>query len=70
MSQPITVFLLDNVDSFTYNLYQLLARVTGEAPRVIPNDAPWSEVLSTPFEAVVLSPGPGRPEVERDSHSE
>ena len=45
------VALIDNYDSFTYNLYHLLARAhpTGAAPRVLPNDAcggDWDAVLA------------------------
>ena len=54
--------LIDNYDSFTFNLYQLLAEVNGEPPVVVRNDsAPWSQLRRLPFDNVVLSPGPGRP---------
>ena len=58
--------IIDNYDSFTFNLYQILAEATGEAPRVIRNDASWSEFMAVPVDGVILSPGPGRPDVERD----
>jgi para-aminobenzoate synthetase len=59
--------LIDNHDSFTYNLAQLLAQVNGEEPHVVRNDeATWDELARLPFDNVVLSPGPGRPERERD----
>jgi para-aminobenzoate synthetase len=54
--------LIDNYDSFTYNLYQLLGEVNGTAPVVVRNDAAWSELDIAGFDAVVVSPGPGRPE--------
>jgi para-aminobenzoate synthetase len=59
--------LIDNHDSFTYNLCQLLAQVNGEEPIVVPNDAAtWDELAQLPFDNLVLSPGPGRPERVRD----
>ena len=54
--------LIDNYDSFTYNLYQLLAEVNGRPPVVVTNDTDWREVELDQFDAVVISPGPGRPE--------
>ena len=59
--------LIDNHDSFTYNLAQLLAQVNGEQPHVVRNDeATWEQLARLPFDNVVLSPGPGRPERTRD----
>ena len=56
------VFLLDNYDSFTYNLWQYLAEL-GEAPQVAKNDETTpDEILIQEPSAIVLSPGPGRPE--------
>jgi para-aminobenzoate synthetase len=54
--------LIDNYDSFTYNLYQLLGEVTGQAPVVVTNDAEWSEIDLDRYDGVVVSPGPGRPD--------
>ncbi|WP_030897468.1 aminodeoxychorismate synthase component I [Streptomyces sp. NRRL F-5126] len=58
--------LIDNYDSFTYNLYQLLGEVNGVPPVVVRNGADWSALRLADFDAVVVSPGPGRPERERD----
>lgn len=58
--------LIDNYDSFTYNLYQLLGEVNGRAPVVVPNDADWSRIRLDDFDAIVISPGPGRPDRDRD----
>jgi para-aminobenzoate synthetase len=54
--------LIDNYDSFTYNLFQLLGEVDGCAPVVVANDASWSEIDIESFDAIVISPGPGRPD--------
>lgn len=54
--------LVDNYDSFTYNLFHYLAEVNGREPEVIRNDDPaWREGLLDGFDNVVLSPGPGTP---------
>ena len=59
--------LIDNYDSFTYNLYQLLAEANGDEPIVVRNDAAsWSELERLRFDNVVISPGPGSPEQEDD----
>ncbi|MFJ1806619.1 MULTISPECIES: chorismate-binding protein [unclassified Streptomyces] len=59
--------LIDNHDSYTYNLFQLIAEVNGEEPVVILNDAPAGAVPDlTAFDNVVVSPGPGHPAKTRD----
>jgi para-aminobenzoate synthetase len=59
--------LIDNYDSYTFNLYQLLAQVNGELPIVVRNDQlTWSELKQLPFGNVVISPGPGDPKNEKD----
>lgn len=59
--------LIDNHDSFTYNLFHLLAEVNGSEPVVVRNDeASWEELAALGADNVVLSPGPGRPERAAD----
>lgn len=59
--------LIDNYDSYTYNLFQLIAEVNGEEPVVILNDAPADAVpYISAFDNVVVSPGPGHPSKTRD----
>lgn len=56
------ILLLDNYDSFTYNLYQYLAEL-GADVEVIRNDTiTVDDVIRMELQAIVLSPGPGRPE--------
>ncbi|MER5802140.1 aminodeoxychorismate synthase component I [Streptomyces mirabilis] len=57
--------LIDNYDSYTYNLFQLIAEVNGEEPVVIRNDDPALPDLAE-FDNVVVSPGPGHPGNGRD----
>ncbi|MET7567935.1 aminodeoxychorismate synthase component I [Streptomyces sp. NPDC005492] len=58
--------LIDNYDSYTYNLFQLIAEVNGEEPVVIRNDAPGGVPDLAEFDNVVVSPGPGHPGSPRD----
>ncbi|MDV6282743.1 aminodeoxychorismate synthase component I [Rhodococcus jostii] len=58
--------LVDNYDSFTYNLFTLLAEVNGEPPTVVHNDVEWDSIPWSDFDNIVISPGPGRPERQRD----
>ncbi|MEA2192704.1 MAG: para-aminobenzoate synthetase, partial [Solirubrobacteraceae bacterium] len=63
----MATLLIDNYDSYTFNLYQLLARVIGERPVVVRNDEIDPDLLTgEPWDRIVVSPGPGRPERERD----
>lgn len=55
------LLLLDNYDSFTYNVYQLLCDLGAEV-EVIRNDKITpAEVEQRGYEAIVISPGPGVP---------
>ncbi len=56
------VLFVDNFDSFSYNVVHLLA-VAGAAPDVMLNDDPrLRPALLDGYEALVVGPGPGRPE--------
>ncbi len=55
------VLLIDNYDSFSYNLYQLVGVVEPDV-RVIRNDEmDVEEIRGLSPEAIILSPGPGKP---------
>jgi para-aminobenzoate synthetase len=59
--------LIDNYDSYTYNVYQLMAQVYGTEPVVVRNDDPaWDLLDLGSFDGVVISPGPGHPASYRD----
>ena len=54
--------LVDNYDSYSYNVFHLLAAACGEEPIVVNNDdVSWRVLSREHFDAIVLSPGPGRP---------
>jgi anthranilate synthase component 2 len=55
-----SVLVVDNYDSFTYNLVEMLRRIGVEKIAVQKNDAVrWSQVKN--FEKIIFSPGPGLP---------
>jgi anthranilate synthase component 2 len=56
------LLLIDNYDSFTYNLFQYLSEL-GEEVKVVRNDAiTLDEIERLAPESIVISPGPGKPE--------
>jgi anthranilate synthase component 2 len=56
------LLLIDNYDSFTYNLFQYLSEL-GEEVRVVRNDGiTLDEIERLAPERIVISPGPGKPE--------
>lgn len=55
------ILLIDNYDSFTYNLYHQIAKF-GEEVKIIRNDAiTIEEIRALKPQAIVISPGPGEP---------
>lgn len=59
--------LIDNYDSFSYNLAHYLGEVTGTEPTVVRNDEPgWRPEHLDGYDNVVISPGPGTPGVPAD----
>ena len=56
------ILLVDNYDSFSYNLFQLIGEVTSDI-QVYRNDKiTLNEIELLKPEAIILSPGPGKPE--------
>ncbi|WP_306592276.1 chorismate-binding protein [Corynebacterium striatum] len=55
------LLIVDNHDSFTFNLVDYVRRVTGTEPTVVPNDTPWAQVDLALYDAAIISPGPGTP---------
>lgn len=56
------ILLIDNYDSFTYNIYQYITSL-GRPVRVIRNDCTTvADIAAGDYNAIVISPGPGRPD--------
>lgn len=56
------ILLIDNYDSFSYNLYQLVGSLNPEIRTVRNDKITLDEMEALAPEAILLSPGPGRPE--------
>ncbi len=56
------ILLIDNYDSFTYNLYQLIATLDADVKVVRNDQITLEEIAALKPKAIVISPGPGRPE--------
>ena len=60
------VLFVDNYDSFTYNLVEYVSQHDGVETEVLRNSASLADVEAVDPDAVVISPGPGHPENDRD----
>jgi anthranilate synthase component II len=58
--------IVDNFDSFTYNLYQYMGEVCGEEPEVVLNTAQISSIDLDDYDCIIISPGPGTPARGKD----
>ena len=57
-----SIIVIDNYDSFTYNLVQQIERLSGQSATVLRNDAfDPKELIEQRPAAIVISPGPGTP---------
>ncbi len=56
------ILLIDNYDSFSYNLYQLIGEVNQDIKTFRNDKITIEEIIELNPEAIVLSPGPGKPE--------
>lgn len=55
------MLLLDNYDSFTYNVYQLLTELGADVEVIRHDQITVDAVINRGYEAIVISPGPGVP---------
>jgi anthranilate synthase/aminodeoxychorismate synthase-like glutamine amidotransferase len=65
LDEHVRVVVVDHHDSYTWNLVHLVAAVTGTLPTVVEHDQVSAAELDG-FTHVVLSPGPGSPDVPTD----
>lgn len=55
------ILLIDNYDSFSYNLYQLIGSINPDIKVIRNDELSIAEIEALAPEAIILSPGPGRP---------
>jgi anthranilate synthase component 2 len=55
------ILIIDNYDSFTYNLVHMVEKITGNFPAVFRNDEISIEAVNN-YDLIMLSPGPGIPD--------
>ena len=60
--EGLRVLLVDNYDSFTYNLYQYLSELGAEIEVARNDEITVEEIASRELDGIVISPGPSRPE--------
>lgn len=56
------ILLIDNYDSFSYNLYQLIGEINPDIKVIRNDEMSVDEIRKLAPERIILSPGPGRPE--------
>lgn len=56
------ILLIDNYDSFSYNLYQLIGEIEPDIKVIRNDEMTVEEIRELKPERMILSPGPGRPE--------
>ena len=56
------ILLIDNYDSFSYNLYQMTGAINPDIKVIRNDEMTVSEIAALTPEKIILSPGPGRPE--------
>ncbi len=56
------ILIIDNYDSFTYNLYQYVGQITTQVEVVRNDKTTVAEIINGGFSHIIVSPGPGRPE--------
>ena len=56
------ILLIDNYDSFSYNLYQYVGEINPDIKVIRNDEMTIDEIRKMKPEAIILSPGPGRPE--------
>lgn len=55
------ILLIDNYDSFSYNVYQLIGSISTDIKVIRNDELSVSEILALSPSHIIISPGPGRP---------
>ncbi|AGB39504.1 anthranilate synthase component II [Natronococcus occultus] len=64
--EPVRVLVIDNYDSFTYNLVEYVSQQPGTETEVLKNTASLEDVRAVDPDGIIVSPGPGHPKNDRD----
>ncbi len=65
--KSMQTLIIDHYDSFTYNLFQLIAEIQGRDPWVMSHDSEeLAQLDPNTYDNIILSPGPGHPEHPQD----
>lgn len=64
--KKLHTLILDNFDSFTYNLYQYIAELGGNPEVFRNNEISIEQISKNGYTHIVISPGPGSPNVPKD----
>ena len=56
------ILLIDNYDSFSYNLYQLVGEIEPDIKVIRNDEMTVAQIRALQPDRIILSPGPGRPE--------
>jgi anthranilate synthase component II len=64
--ETVRILVIDNYDSFTYNLVEYVSQQPGTETEVLKNTASIEEVRAVDPDGIIVSPGPGHPKNDRD----
>ncbi|NKE37446.1 aminodeoxychorismate/anthranilate synthase component II [Natronococcus sp. JC468] len=64
--ETVRVLVIDNYDSFTYNLVEYVSQQPGTETEVLKNTASLEDVRAVDPDGIIVSPGPGHPRNDRD----
>ncbi|ELY66374.1 anthranilate synthase component II [Natronococcus jeotgali] len=64
--ESVRVLVIDNYDSFTYNLVEYVSQQPGAETEVLKNTASLEDVRAVDPDGIIVSPGPGHPRNDRD----